>query len=142
MGFDPELTSRENVVLNGVIMGLGRREAQRRLDAVLDFAELHEFRDLKLKNYSSGMMVRLAFAVMVEADATHAGRRGARRRRRRVRPEVHGRLPREARAGRTIVLVTHDMATVQGLCDRALLLHDGELGTSAIPRRPRCATTG
>ena len=69
VGFNPELTSRENVVLNGVMMGLGRREAQRRLDAVLDFAELREFADLKLKNYSSGMMVRLAFAVMVEADA-------------------------------------------------------------------------
>src|SRR5918999_1830516 len=69
VGLNPELTSRENVVLNGVMMGLGRREAQRRLDAVLDFAELREFTDLKLKNYSSGMMVRLAFAVMVEADA-------------------------------------------------------------------------
>src|SRR3954454_22980734 len=69
VGFNPELTSRENVVLNGVMMGLGRREARRRLDAVLDFAELRAFADLKLKNYSSGMMVRLAFAVMVEADA-------------------------------------------------------------------------
>ena len=69
VGFNPELTSRENVVLNGVMMGLARREAQRRLDAVLDFAELRDFSDLKLKNYSSGMMVRLAFAVMVEADA-------------------------------------------------------------------------
>ena len=69
VGFNPELTARENVVLNGVLMGLSRREAQRRLDAVIDFAELHEFADLKLKNYSSGMMVRLAFAVMVQADA-------------------------------------------------------------------------
>src|SRR6478735_2266688 len=69
VGFNPELTSRENVVLNGVMMGLGRREAQRRLEAILDFAELREFVDLRLKNYSSGMMVRLAFAVMVEADA-------------------------------------------------------------------------
>src|SRR5919204_119717 len=68
VGFNPELTSRENVVLNGVMMGLTRREAQRRLDGVLDFAELRDFVDLRLKNYSSGMMVRLAFAVMVEAD--------------------------------------------------------------------------
>src|SRR3954465_10767505 len=67
VGFNPELTARENIVLNGVMMGLGRREAQQRLDSVLDFAELREFTDLKLKNYSSGMMVRLAFAVMVEA---------------------------------------------------------------------------
>ena len=69
VGFNPELTARENVVLNGVLMGLTRQEARRRLDAVLEFSELQEFADLKLKNYSSGMMVRLAFAVMVQADA-------------------------------------------------------------------------
>ena len=99
VGFNPELTSRENVVLNGVMMGLDRREARRRLDAVLDFAELRDFTDLKLKNYSSGMMVRLAFAVMVEADAdimlvdeVLAVGDAA------FAAEVHGRLPREARA--------------------------------------------
>ena len=69
VGFNPELTARENVVLNGVMMGLTRREARRRLDAVIEFAELEEFVDLKLKNYSSGMLVRLAFSVMVQADA-------------------------------------------------------------------------
>src|SRR3954447_25823690 len=128
VGFNPELTSRENVVLNGVMMGLERREARRRLDQVLDFAELREFADLKLKNYSSGMMVRLAFAVMVEADAdimlvdevlAVGGASFAQR-----CMDVF-RAKREA--GRTIVLVTHDMATVQSLCDRAMLLHDGEL---------------
>jgi ABC-2 type transport system ATP-binding protein len=128
VGFNPELTSRENVVLNGVMMGLSRHEARRRLDEVLDFAELREFADLKLKNYSSGMMVRLAFAVMVEADADIM-----------LVDEVLAvgdaafaqkcmDVFREKRtAGRTIVLVTHDMATVQGLCDRAMLIHDGEL---------------
>src|SRR3954466_15067778 len=69
VGFNPELTARENGVLNGVLMGLSLGEARRRLDAVLDFAELRDFVDLKLKNYSSGMMVRLAFSVMVQADA-------------------------------------------------------------------------
>jgi ABC-type polysaccharide/polyol phosphate transport system ATPase subunit len=127
VGFNPELTSRENVVLNGVLMGLTRREAMRRLDAVLDFAELREFVDLKLKNYSSGMMVRLAFAVMAEADADVM-----------LIDEVLAvgdaafgqkcldtfRERREA--GRTIVLVTHDMATVQSFCDRAMLIHDAE----------------
>ncbi len=135
VGFNPELTSRENVVLNGVLMGLGRREARRRLDSVLDFAELREFTDLKLKNYSSGMMVRLAFAVMVEADADIM-----------LIDEVLAvgdaafgqkcmdvfRAKRDA--GRTLVLVTHDMATVQGFCDRAMLIHDGE---DRVPRRPR-----
>jgi ABC-type polysaccharide/polyol phosphate transport system ATPase subunit len=128
VGFNPELTSRENVVLNGVLMGLPRREAMRRLDAVLDFAELRDFADLKLKNYSSGMTVRLAFAVMVEADADVM-----------LIDEVLAvgdaafaekcltvfRQRREA--GRTIVLVTHDMSTVQSFCDRAMLIHDAEL---------------
>jgi ABC-type polysaccharide/polyol phosphate transport system ATPase subunit len=128
VGFNPELTSRENVVLNGVMMGLGRREARRRLDSVLDFAELREFADLKLKNYSSGMLVRLAFAVMVEADADIM-----------LVDEVLAvgdasfaqkcmDVFREKRAaGKTLVLVTHDMATVQSFCDRAMLIHDGML---------------
>jgi energy-coupling factor transporter ATP-binding protein EcfA2 len=115
-------------VLNGVLMGLSRRDAMRRLDAVLDFAELRDFADLRLKNYSSGMMVRLAFAVMVEAhadimlidevlavgDAAFAQKCMDVFRERR-------------QAGKTLVLVTHDMATVQGFCDRAMLIHDGEL---------------
>jgi ABC-type polysaccharide/polyol phosphate transport system ATPase subunit len=127
VGFNPELTARENVELNGVMMGLGRREARRRLDAVLEFAELAQFVDLKLKNYSSGMMVRLAFAVMVGADADIM-----------LIDEVLAvgdaafaqkctDVFREKRAaGKTLVLVTHDMATVQAFCDRAMLIHDGE----------------
>jgi ABC-2 type transport system ATP-binding protein len=128
VGFNPELTARENVALNGVMMGLSRREATRRLDAVLEFAELEDFVELKLKNYSSGMMIRLAFAVMVQADADVM-----------LIDEVLAvgdaafaqkcmDVFREKRAaGKTIVLVTHDMATVQGLCDRAMMLHEGEL---------------
>jgi ABC-type polysaccharide/polyol phosphate transport system ATPase subunit len=128
VGFNPELTSRENVVLNGVMMGLGRREAQRGLDAILDFAELREFVDLRLKNYSSGMMVRLAFAVMVQADADimlvdevlAVGDASFAQKCLDVFRE-------KRRTGRTLVLVTHDMATVQAFCDRALLIHDGEM---------------
>jgi ABC-type polysaccharide/polyol phosphate transport system ATPase subunit len=127
VGFNPELTARENVELNGVMMGLGRREARRRLDSVLEFAELHEFVDLKLKNYSSGMMVRLAFSVMVQADADVM-----------LIDEVLAvgdaafaqkctDVFRDKRAaGKTLVLVTHDMATVQTFCDRAMLIHDGQ----------------
>ncbi len=127
VGFNPELTSRENVVLNGVMMGLGRREAARRLDAVLDFAELREFSDLKLKNYSSGMMVRLAFSVMVEADADimlvdEVLAVGDAAFAQKCMDVFHA----KRRSGRTLVLVTHDMATVEALCDRAMLLHDGE----------------
>jgi ABC-2 type transport system ATP-binding protein len=128
VGFNPELSSRENVVLNGVMMGLGRREAAERLDAILDFAELREFADLKLKNYSSGMMVRLAFAAMVEADADimlvdEVLAVGDAAFGQRCMDVFHARR----RAGKTLVLVTHDMSTVESLCDRAMLIDDGEV---------------
>jgi ABC-type polysaccharide/polyol phosphate transport system ATPase subunit len=127
IGFNPDLTARENVALNGVMMGLGRREAAQRLDAVLDFAELRQFIDLKLKNYSSGMMVRLAFAVMVQAepdvmlidevlavgDASFA-------------QKCTDVFDERRRNGKTHVLVTHNMPTVQAMCDQALLIHNGE----------------
>src|SRR4051794_1317701 len=128
VGFNPELASGENIVLNGVLMGLGRREARRRQDAVLEFAELRDFADLKLKNYSSGMMVRLAFAIMVQADADimlidEVLAVGDAAFGQKCMDVFHERR----RRGRTVVLVTHDMATVQSLCHRAMLLHDGEL---------------
>jgi ABC-2 type transport system ATP-binding protein len=128
VGFNPELTARENVVLNGVMMGLSRRESQRRLEAVLDFAELQEFVDLKLKNYSSGMLVRLAFSVMIQADADvllidevlAVGDAAFQRKCAEVFSEMRT-------SSRTIVLVTHDMSAIDSYCDRAMLVHDGEL---------------
>jgi ABC-2 type transport system ATP-binding protein len=134
VGFNPDLTARENVVLNGVMMGLSRRESARRLSAVLDFAELDEFVELKLKNYSSGMMVRLAFAVMVQADADvmlidEVLAVGDAAFSQKCMDVFH----EKRRAGKTIVLVTHDMATVQGMCDRAMMIHDGELSFIGDP---------
>jgi ABC-type polysaccharide/polyol phosphate transport system ATPase subunit len=128
VGFDADLTARENVALNGVLMGLDRHEARGRLGSVLAFAELEEFADLQLKNYSSGMLVRLAFAVMVEADADimlidevlAVGDAAFARKCMDV-------FRSKRAAGKTIVLVTHDMATVQNFCDRAMVVHDGEL---------------
>jgi ABC-2 type transport system ATP-binding protein len=128
VGFNPELTSRENVVLNGVLMGLTRRQARRRLDSVLDFAELRDFTDMKLKNYSSGMQVRLAFSVMVNADADimlidevlAVGDAAFGQKCLDVFSAMRA-------AGRTIVLVTHDMATVQRFCHRAALIHDSQM---------------
>src|SRR4029079_12713665 len=69
VGFNVDLTARENVILNGVMMGLPREQAEDRVAAVIEFAELEEFAELKLKNYSSGMLVRLAFSVMIQSDA-------------------------------------------------------------------------
>src|SRR2546423_1018666 len=126
VGFNPEMTARENVALNGVLFGLTRRESSRMFDAVLDFAELREFTELKIKNYSSGMMVRLAFAIMVQADADvmlidevlAVGDAAFGQKCMEVFYERRA-------AGKTIVLVTHDMATVQALCHRAMVIHDG-----------------
>ncbi|MGH2872032.1 MAG: ABC transporter ATP-binding protein [Solirubrobacteraceae bacterium] len=136
VGFNPEMTARENVALNGVLFGLTRREAGRMLDAVLDFAELHEFAELKIKNYSSGMMVRLAFAIMVQADADvmlidEVLAVGDAAFAQKCMEVFYARRA----AGRTIVLVTHDMATVQALCHRALLLHDGVVRYEGEPER-------
>jgi ABC-type polysaccharide/polyol phosphate transport system ATPase subunit len=69
VGFNPDLAARDNIGINASMLGLSPREARRRFDQIIDFAELREFTDLKLKNYSSGMMVRLAFAVMIQVDA-------------------------------------------------------------------------
>jgi ABC-type polysaccharide/polyol phosphate transport system ATPase subunit len=128
VGFDPELTARENGLLNGVLMGLSLRESRRRLSAILDFAELGDFVELKLKNYSSGMLVRFAFAVMVQADADvmlidEVLAVGDAAFAAKCMDVFH----EKRRAGRTIVLVTHDMTTVQTLCHRAMVVEAGRL---------------
>ncbi|HEX6454959.1 MAG TPA: ABC transporter ATP-binding protein [Solirubrobacterales bacterium] len=134
VGFNPELTARENVELNGVMMGLHRREARDRLGAILEFAELEEFVDMKLKNYSSGMLVRLAFSVMIQSDAEillidevlAVGDAAFQQKCADVFHEIRD-------SDRTVVLVTHDMSAVEHYCHRALLLHDGVVAASGDP---------
>jgi ABC-2 type transport system ATP-binding protein len=128
VGFNHELTARENVVLNGVMMGLTPKEMRRRLDAVIDFAELREFADLKLKNYSSGMLVRLAFSVMLEADADvllidEVLAVGDASFQQKCADAFH-QIKEE---GKTVVLVTHEMAAVESYCHRAMLISDGQI---------------
>lgn len=128
VGFNPDLTALDNVVINGVMMGLSTREARRRFDEVIEFAELGDFLDLKLKNYSSGMQVRLAFAVMVQASADvllidevlAVGDASFQQK----CLDVFYRLRDE---GRTIILVTHDMSAVERFCHRAMFLQDGRI---------------
>ena len=134
VGFNPELSARDNVVLNGVMMGLTPREARRRYDEVIEFAELEEFTQLKLRNYSSGMRVRLAFAVMVQVDADvmvvdevlAVGDESFQER----CAEAFGQL---IDRGKTIVLVTHAMANIRQYCHRALLLEAGRIDTFGDP---------
>jgi ABC-type polysaccharide/polyol phosphate transport system ATPase subunit len=128
VGFNHELTARENVVLNGVMMGLTPKEMRHRLDSVIDFAELAEFADLKLKNYSSGMLVRLAFSVMMEADADvllidEVLAVGDASFQQKCADAFH----QMKTEGKTIVLVTHEMAAVETYCHRAMLLSDGQI---------------
>jgi ABC-2 type transport system ATP-binding protein len=128
VGFNPEMTALENGVLNGVLMGLTRREARRRLGEVIEFAELEDFTDLKVKNYSSGMMVRLAFSIMVQADADvmlidEVLAVGDAAFAQKCMDVFHAKRD----AGKTIVLVTHDMGTVQAMCHRAMLIEGGEI---------------
>jgi ABC-2 type transport system ATP-binding protein len=134
VGFNQELTARENVVLNGVMMGLTPKEVRRRLDGVIDFAELREFADLKLKNYSSGMLVRLAFAVMMEADAdvllideVLAVGDAA------FQQKCADAFREMKTAGKTIVLVTHEMSSVEEYCHRGMLIHDGDIAYLGEP---------
>jgi ABC-type polysaccharide/polyol phosphate transport system ATPase subunit len=128
VGFNPELTARENVLLNGVMMGLTPKEVRRRQDAVIDFAELHDFADLKLKNFSSGMLVRLAFSVMLQADADvllidEVLAVGDAAFQQKCTDAFH----QMKAEGKTIILVTHDMASAEAYCHRAMLLADGKI---------------
>ena len=126
VGFNMDLAARDNVVMNGIMMGLSPREARRRYDAVIDFAELHEFKDLKLKNYSSGMQVRLAFSVAIQVDAdillideVLAVGDAA------FQQKCFDVFHRMRDEGKTIVFVTHDMSALRRFCHRALLLERG-----------------
>ena len=128
VGFNQDLAARDNVVLNGIMMGLSPREARARYDQVIDFAELREFEELKLKNYSSGMHVRLAFSVAIQVDAEillvdevlAVGDAAFQQKCFDVFNEMRA-------AGRTIVFVTHDMGTLNRFCHRAMLLERGSL---------------
>ena len=130
VGFNPDLAARDNAMLNAIMLGLSRREALERVDRILDFAGLTEFEDLKLKNYSSGMLVRLAFSVMIQVDAdvllideVLAVGDAA------FQQKCHDEFNRLQDRGSTVLLVTHDMGAVQRFCDRAMLLERGRVVT-------------
>jgi ABC-type polysaccharide/polyol phosphate transport system ATPase subunit len=128
VGFNQDLAARDNVVLNGIMMGLSPRESRRRVDEVIDFAELREFEELKLKNYSTGMHVRLAFSVAIQVDADillvdEVLAVGDAAFQQKCFDVFYGMRDE----GRTIVLVTHDMGSLNRFCNRALLLERGEM---------------
>ncbi len=125
-GFNPEYTGRENVIMNGAILGISRKEMENRLEQIIDFADIGEFIDQPVKSYSSGMFVRLAFAVTTGLDAEillidEALAVGDIF----FTQKCYGRLEDMRKQGVSIILVSHSMADVEQFCQRAILLHHG-----------------
>jgi len=127
-GFHPELTGRENVYLNGAIIGMQRAEITRKFDAIVDFAGVEKFIDTPVKRYSSGMYVRLAFAVaahleteIVLVDEVLAVGDAA------FQKKCLGTMDQVARSGRTVLFVSHNMAAIENLCTSAILLEGGRV---------------
>lgn len=125
-GFHPELTGRENVYLNGAILGMGKAEIKRKFDEIVDFAEVEKFLDTPVKRYSSGMYVRLAFAVaahlepeiLIIDEVLAVGDSN-------FQKKCLGKMEDVANEGRTVIFVSHSMDTVTRLCNTALLLKQG-----------------
>lgn len=129
VGFNPELTGRENVFLNGALLGFTRAQIENMYDDIVQFAELEEFMDQKLKNYSSGMQVRLAFSVAIQAqgdilvldEVLAVGDEAFQRKCDAYFAKV------KKDANKTVILVTHDMNAVKRYCNKAVLIKDGEV---------------
>jgi len=127
-GFHPELTGRENIFLNGAILGMSRQEIKNKFDEILAFAEIEEFLDTPVKRYSSGMYVRLAFAVAAHlepeillVDEVLAVGDAA------FQKKCLGKMGNVAKEGRTVLFVSHNMGATEQLCDCALCLENGQI---------------
>jgi lipopolysaccharide transport system ATP-binding protein len=127
-GFHPELTGRENIFLNGTILGMTRAEIQKKFDAIVDFAEIENFLDTPVKRYSSGMYVRLAFAVaahlepeiLVVDEVLAVGDAN-------FQKKSLGKMESVAKEGRTVLFVSHNLGAIQNLCSSCILLDQGKL---------------
>lgn len=128
VGFNPELTGRDNIFLNGAILGLTKKQIEKKYDSIVGFSELEKFMDQKLKNYSSGMLVRLAFSIAIQAHADillvdevlAVGDANFQRK----CFDIFDQIKKE---GKTVIFVTHDMSSVQRFCDRALVIESGKI---------------
>lgn len=134
-GFNPDLTGRENVYLNGAILGMKRAEIRRRFDEIVEFAEIERFIDTPVKRYSSGMYMRLAFAVaahlepdiLVVDEVLAVGDADFQR-------KCLGKMGNAAQTGRTVLFVSHNMLAVEDLCDRAIWLKEGQTIEQGDPK--------
>jgi ABC-type polysaccharide/polyol phosphate transport system ATPase subunit len=135
-GFHPEFSGRENVFINGTVLGLSRKEIEKRFDRIVRFAELESFIDAPVRTYSSGMYVRLGFSVAVNVDpdillvdeVLAVGDES-------FAHKCLDKMLAFKKAGKTIVLVTHDLPTVEGFCDQAIWLEEGCIRAQGEPRK-------
>ncbi len=133
-GFHPELSGRDNIFLNGSILGMKRREVERKYDEIVAFAEVEKFIDTPVKRYSSGMYVRLAFAVaahlepdvLIIDEVLAVGDAG-------FQAKCLGKISSVARGGRTVLFVSHNLQAVQTLCSRCILLDGGQIVAAGSP---------
>lgn len=134
VGFNPELTGRENVYLNGAMLGFSNEEVSEMYDEIVEFADLQEFMDQKLKNYSSGMQVRLAFSVAIKArgdilildEVLAVGDEAFQR-------KCNEYFLQRKKQALTTILVTHDMSAVRNYCNKAIMVESGEIVVSGCP---------
>jgi lipopolysaccharide transport system ATP-binding protein len=133
-GFHPELTGRENIYLNGAVLGMRRHEIQRRFDEIVEFSECSRFLDMPVKHYSSGMYMRLAFSVAAHletdillVDEVLAVGDAA------FQKKCLGKIGDAAHQGRTSLFVSHNLVAVSSLCTRAICLHDGQMVLEGAP---------
>ena len=135
VGFNPELTGRENVYMNGALLGFSNEEMDKMYDEIWKFAELEQFQDQKLKNYSSGMQVRLAFSIAIRArgdillldEVLALGDAAFQEKCNEYFASLHG--------SQTVILVTHSMENVKKFCDRAILIEDGKIKDEGDPKK-------
>jgi lipopolysaccharide transport system ATP-binding protein len=135
-GFHPELTGRENIYLNGALLGMTRREIQQKFDAIVEFAEIERFLDTPVKRYSSGMYVRLAFSVAAHVDpeilivdeVLAVGDS-------QFQKKCLGKVSELGDSGRTVIFVSHNLGVINGLCNRAILLDGGQILMDDIPSK-------
>ena len=135
VGFNPELTGRENIYLNGAMLGFSNHEMDRMFNSIVKFAELEDFMDQKLKNYSSGMQVRLAFSIAIRArgdilildEVLAVGDAAFQEKCQQYFESLHG--------NQTVVLVTHSMENVRKFCDRAILIDKGKITCEGDPEK-------
>lgn len=134
VGFQPDLTAEENIYLYGAIMGLTKKEIASKYDEILEFAELKRFENMKLKNFSSGMTVRLAFSTAIQTnpdillvdEVLAVGDES-------FQKKCGQKIDEIRRNGKTIVIVSHDLATVQKLCEKCILVKNGTIHSQGVP---------